>query len=454
MSSVGLSSRATAAIRLFGATLLRVWPCLSPPFAGDAAPGAAAPPAAVADRATENAAVDAAAPAGETKAETAEEIEKRAEIEREQALAKARDAVETADQALLDSVPGSVKTVIGFRLFNISLWRYITVAAVMFFALVAWIYFKRRYATRVKNNVPAILGGWHLAMHVARLGLKNPIKLLILGFTLKIVSVLIVTNYHLEAVWVSNMVIYFAFIIYLYDLVGLVDRFYGQWLFHSPDRLLDTVRPLVLKGARTVLLIIAAVHVYQSVTGQTIFSIIAGLGIGGIALALASQETLKNLLGFANIAFDQPFLVGDTVGIGADEGTVEHVGMRSMRIRKYDGTCVVIPNSTAITSNVLNKTRLPFIRRSIGLRLHPNNGHEKVELAISLVREALAEHNGAVEGKPPVVRFEDYEPARLVINAYFWFDQNSGLDYFAEIDRVNREIYRRLSEAGVVFAER
>lgn len=243
-------------------------------------------------------------------------------------------------------------------------------------------------------------------------------------------------------------------IVYFYDLVGLIDVYYGTRLFHSPDRLLDTVRPLVFKCIRGFILLIGALHIYQSVTGETLVSIIAGLGIGGLALALASQETLKNLLGFASIAMDQPFLVGDNIIIGEDESVVETVGMRSLRIRKFDGSCVILPNSNAIATNVLNKSRRPFIHGTIPLFLHPNNGIEKIEQALSVAKEAMENHNGSIEGKPPVVRFEDWQPARLVINAYFWFDPNSQYDYSDEAARINTEVYRRLSEAGIVFAER
>lgn len=397
----------------------------------------------------------AAAPAAAAEnQETEEERRERIAREREEVIAKAKQDVETTDEAIMEKLPEGVKTVVGYQIYQIALWRYVVVIGLFFGALAALAYLRRRFQAKDKESSVEEMEGWRLALHVARLGVVNPLKLALLGVTLKIFTWLVVTRYHPEIMWMSNMILYLAVVFYLYDLIGLVDEYYGNRLFHSRNRLLDTVRPLIVKAARILLLVLAAIHVYQSITGQTLVSIFAGLGIGGLALALASQETLKNLLGFANIAFDQSFLVGDYVVLGSEEGTVEHVGMRSMRVRKPDGTSVIIPNSNAITSNVTNKARLPFQRRTITLNLHPANGSAKIETALAEVKAALDGHNGAVMGKPPLVVFDDFAPCRVNIVAYFWFDPGSGFDYVAEVDRINRDIYRRLSAAEVLFAER
>ncbi len=382
------------------------------------------------------------------------EIKNRLQQQREELLAKAKHSVQSTDQAFVDSVPQSFRSIIGYRVLGIAAWRLAAGAGLFVLVIALYLYFRRRYKLRERNKAPVILGSWHLLVHVLILGLKNPAKLLVAGLLLKVFAWLILTRFHPETAWASNLLLYFSFIFYLYDLVTLIDKYYGQWLFHSPDRLLDTVRPIAVKVAKIIILVVALLHIYQSITGQTLISIVAGLGIGGLALALASQETLKNLLGFANIAFDQTFLVGDTVTIASDEGVVEHVGMRSMRLRKFDGSCAIVPNAVAISTNIQSKARQPYRRREILIHLHPNNGSEKIETALAIIKDVLANQRGKVENKPPVARFDAYEPARIRLAAYFWFDPNCQTDFYDEVDRVNREIYKRFGEAGIAFAVR
>lgn len=84
--------------------------------------------------------------------------------------------------------------------------------------------------------------------------------------------------------------------------------------------------------------------------GLPVQSFLAGLGIGGLAFALAAQETLANFFGSLVVVMDQPFKVGDVVRIGANEGTVEDIGLRSTKIRTAARTVIVIPNKSVAGS--------------------------------------------------------------------------------------------------------
>ncbi|MDR3210328.1 MAG: mechanosensitive ion channel family protein [Planctomycetota bacterium] len=366
-------------------------------------------------------------------------------------IAEAKETVESTDAVVKDRLPGSVSPFFSYHFLDIALWRYVLSLLGIVLLFFFWLNVSRRFQ-RWRDYDSRDWQSWQRILHVARLGLNKPIKLALAGVGIKIVSWLIVTSYYPELVFLSDMIIYLAFMLYLYGMVGLVDEFYGNSLFHSPDRLLDTVRPLAFKTLRLLVLIITGVHIYQSATGETVVSIIAGLGIGGLALALASQETLKNLLGFASIAFDQPFLVGDSITIGDCNGTVEHIGMRSMRVRSRDGADIIIPNSNAISSTVYNLSRRPFILRSSKIYLHPYIGPTKLELALDLIRQALAGHQGSIPDKPPVVSFTDFESGRLVVSISFWVDPKSGVDFMGEVDRINRDIYHRLNKAEIHFS--
>lgn len=396
-----------------------------------------------------------AAPPGENTPEQRAEAERKEkrEQERQELMLQAEAFIQNADMTILYSLPYPLNFLFTARIFSIPLWRFIggaCLSIVLFFLMLLACRQINKSRTRVANaNEP---GRLPLGMAVALLALRNPVKIFVLAIIIRSVSSILVTSYHPDFVWFSKLLVVVAVAVYFFDLVGIIDKVYGDRIFRSEDRVMDTVRPILLKTVRAIILAVLALHIYQSATGQTMFSLLAGLGIGGLALALASQETLKNLLGFASIAMDKSFLVGDPVSIASVEGTVEHVGLRSTLVRTYDGKRVIIPNSAAINSNVINYNRRPYIRREIRIALNPANPYEKVAAAMDAIREVVEGHDGKIAGLPPVVRFVDFEPARFIIQALFWYDAGK-LFYYDESSRINLEICRRLSELGVKYSE-
>ena len=394
--------------------------------------------------------------------ETAEEAAARAEAahkekreqERKEILAEAEHFVETADQTIMTTLPYPLNLLFGVRLFGITLWRYLLGVGLVLLGVFLLYLLGRRFRKLERDIVTGEpKGRWQTAVDVAVLSLRKPAWLFIVSILLRTVSSLLVTSYHPDLVWLSSLLALLGVTMYFFDMVGIVDRVYGGTIFHSSDGLMETVRPILVKLLRFFILFVAGLQIYQGVTGQTMVSLLAGLGIGGLALALASQETLQNLLGFASIAFDKAFLVGDAVTIAGFDGTVEQVGIRSMRLRTYDGNSVVIPNSSAINSNIVNKNRRPFIRREIRIAISPLNPHGKVVAAMEAVQDVVAEHEGKVSGLPPVVRFVDFEPARFIIQVLFWYDADKPY-FFDESSRVNLEICRKFTELGILYAER
>ncbi len=100
-----------------------------------------------------------------------------------------------------------------------------------------------------------------------------------------------------------------------------------------------------------------------------ITSLLAGIGLGGLAIAFAAQESIKDLFGSLTIFFDKPFAVGDIVKVDGVEGTVEAIGFRSTRIRTYDQTFVTVPNKRMLESNVDNLSNRAYRRVRSTLRL-------------------------------------------------------------------------------------
>src|SRR3982751_4471798 len=110
-------------------------------------------------------------------------------------------------------------------------------------------------------------------------------------------------------------------------------------------------------ATKTILMALALVIIIQE-WGYDVSGLVAGLGLGGLAFSLAAKDTVENLFGFTTIVSDQPFVVGEFIKSNDIEGTVEHVGIRSTRIRQQDQSYVIVPNSKLASAPILNWSRL------------------------------------------------------------------------------------------------
>jgi small-conductance mechanosensitive channel len=134
----------------------------------------------------------------------------------------------------------------------------------------------------------------------------------------------------------------------------------------------------------TVLVLLALANL-----GVDVSTLLAGLGVGGIAVALALQSVLKDLFGALSIVVNKPFLVGDTIEVGNFIGEVRHVGMRSTRLRNLPGEEIIMPNQLLIDGVVRNHSRMRERRVSFVLTLHTETRPAELDAAAALMRDAV-----------------------------------------------------------------
>lgn len=160
----------------------------------------------------------------------------------------------------------------------------------------------------------------------------------------------------------------------------------------TPSRFDDLVVPFFDKTAKVVVVAIGIVFI-ADVLGISPASLLAGLGIGGLAVALAAQETVKNLFGSLTVVLDRPFEIGDDVKIGSDVvGTVEEVGLRSTRIRTWENTLITVPNGNLISANVDNLGRRTFWRYRALINLAYDTPPERLHAFCLGLRELVMQH--------------------------------------------------------------
>ena len=145
-----------------------------------------------------------------------------------------------------------------------------------------------------------------------------------------------------------------AVIWFIFNLVSIVDTRLMKWAAKSESSIDDLLAPLVGKTLRVFILIIGSILVLQNLTGVEIGPLVASLGIGGLAVALAARDSIANFFGTLTILFDKPFQIGHRVVIDGNDGIVESVGFRSTRIRMLTGHLMTIPNEKIVNTFVEN----------------------------------------------------------------------------------------------------
>ncbi|WP_242360885.1 MULTISPECIES: mechanosensitive ion channel family protein, partial [unclassified Anaeromyxobacter] len=222
----------------------------------------------------------------------------------------------------------------------------------------------------------------------------------------------------------------------------------SPWTRASPS--LAGMLPVGRKVSKVVLLALGVVAVMNEL-GFQVASLLAGLGIGGIALALAAQKTVENLFGSLSIGVDQPFRTGDFIKVEDVLGTVENIGMRSTRIRTLDRTIVTIPNGKL--ADLRTETFAPRDR----IRLLANLGLAYATTAAQL-REVLAGIEGLLRAHPKIwpdavsVRFTALGESALNVEVVAWFQTAD----FGEFTAIRQDLLLGFMEvverAGTSFA--
>jgi MscS family membrane protein len=190
--------------------------------------------------------------------------------------------------------------------------------------------------------------------------------------------------------WISTIRVVAMVVLGIY----LVDIF-GERLSHrasrTPSTVDDILYPLVQK-ALWLIVVLAGVAQILSVHGVNVSGLVAGLGLGGLAFALAAKDTVENIFGSVAILIDQPFRVGDSINVGGVSGTVEQIGLRSTRLRTPENSLISMPNSKVIAGHVDNLGARPFFRTRVVLNVAYDTPIQSVESLCVGIRELLSSH--------------------------------------------------------------
>jgi MscS family membrane protein len=195
--------------------------------------------------------------------------------------------------------------------------------------------------------------------------------------------------------------------------------------------------------------------------GIPVTTVLASAGIGGIAVALAAQDTLKNLFATLTIVADQPCRVGDLIRIDGIQGFVEDIGMRTTKVRSEVGYVAAIPNEQLAGQKVENLSRSNHIRRDAEIQLPLDTPSDKVDRAVEIIRKHLDNHECMDPGRPAKVFLDDLAPPGFRIMITYWYCRQETGDGPTQSyqqmkwsckafnDRLNRAILSALDAEGI-----
>jgi len=211
------------------------------------------------------------------------------------------------------------------------------------------------------------------------------------------------------------------------------------------------INPLMTKILITIVWIIAVLLIIANL-GYNVTSLIAGLGIGGIFVGLAAQETLSNFISSIAVFLDKPFNVGDLISFGNTTGTIEDFGLRSTRIRTFEGTLVIVPNNIMAKETLTNVSNRQGRRTEQRISLTYNTSTEKLKEAIQIIKDTLGS-NTHVQSDNYLVHFLNFSPSSLDIDIIYYVKL---LDTYNDVQNVRQDINFRikslLEKAKIKFA--
>jgi len=282
-------------------------------------------------------------------------------------------------------------------------------------------------------------------------GLQTPLStfLLVLGVFLALALLNLEPGVDRVLLWafqITMMTVVFWGFLRLTDIVA--DHIHEQ--AKQRDMGVTPFIPLIKKTLRIFFIVIGVILIIQNM-GYSVGSLLAGLGIGGLAVALAAQDSLSNFFGSLVVAVDRPFKIGDFVQIAAFTGTVEEIGLRSSRLRTPQRTLVTIPNKMMANEVITNFSVMPQRRVDLTIGLTYDTKPEQMEAILADFR-AILKNDPGVHQEFTAVNFLAYGAYSLDIQIIYFSADPNIVKSFELRERINLALMRAVNARGLGFA--
>lgn len=201
------------------------------------------------------------------------------------------------------------------------------------------------------------------------------------------------------------------------------------------DRERQQILPLLKDVLKVIVWAFGVLSVLGAVFHVNVAALVAGLGVGGIAIAFAAKESLENLLASFMVMIDKPFTIGDWVKINGVEGNIEKVGFRSTRIRSFDKSVISIPNRQLIDNNLENFSERGMRRVLFSVGAVYGLSRKALETVMEEIRTVIAQTEGTTS--TPIVQLESFGDSAVNIQVIYFIEVNPGVDF----GKVRQQVY-------------
>lgn len=245
--------------------------------------------------------------------------------------------------------------------------------------------------------------------------------------------------------FISIMIVWFA--------IRLSDGLFGLWEARADKTAtqMDNQLVLILRRASRVVIILIGGGLFLQNLGYSIGSLLAGLGIGGAALAFAAKDTLANLFGALTIFVDRPFAVGDWIEVGGVEGTVEEVRLRTSTVRTFANSLITLPNAQLTNSSINNWSRMQKRRIKMTVGVTYGTTPDQMQAAVDAIRQVIKDDPNILDDFY-LVNFDNFGASSLDIFIYCFTRTTVWAEYLEAKQQFMLNVMRAVLGLGLSFA--
>ena len=228
---------------------------------------------------------------------------------------------------------------------------------------------------------------------------------------------------------------------------AIISNYVQPMTKNSKYRIDSTMYQVLIRIVNVVVYIVAIIIVLQNL-GYQVSGLLAGLGIGGLAFALAAQDILGNMFGGMAVVADKPFKVGDRVKVAGQDGFISKISLRTTTIETFGKTHVVMPNKLIVDSVLENVSREDMRRERIVLGLEYDTTAKELEKAKKLLADIVLKNSKTDDNS--MIHFTNFGPSSLDIQVIYWIKDLN--EILSTKDEIHMEIKKQFDKAGFSFA--
>lgn len=238
---------------------------------------------------------------------------------------------------------------------------------------------------------------------------------------------------------------------YLMKLInGLITHYLQPLSEKSTTHLDDHLLPIAKNLVNVIIITITGIMIIDQF-GYNVSSLLAGLGLGGLAFALAAKDLVGNLFGGIAILLDKPFKIGDRIKVDSVDGYVREIGLRSTRVETFDGTLITLPNSKIVDSVTENVSAEKMRRMVLVFGVEYSTTSAKLDKAKKIIEGHIKKTKG-FDNEKFSVTFNEFAASSLNIRVQYWITKEGMKNYFGLQDTFLSDIKRDFEKAKIDMA--